>query len=170
MSPLVIWHDLIYLSDEYYCFILFTDVRSTVWLILNIHGIPLILLLMMYVRIVVFIRHQANNRLVLVNRNQKRDLLALRRIFIIVVLLFVIAMPTTIFILMALITRVEHPLTYRITMVSYAISMTTLSIAMLFVTPQLKTFILKLWKRNQVVPAHANLNISFKLGPIQNIR
>jgi hypothetical protein len=151
LCPLLVWHDFIYLSDEYYCFVLFTNVRATLWLKLTIYG------------------RQSNKRSLLVKYNQERELLALRRIFMSIGLLFVIAIPPTIFILMALITRQEHPLAHRITMVSYAMSMAVLSVDLIFATPQLKTLLSRMWQRNRVVPIGTNLADTIELRPIATI-
>jgi hypothetical protein len=166
LCPLLVWHDFIYLSNEYYCFILFTNVRATLWLILTIYGMPLLYLLIMYAWMIVFIHWQSNKRSLLVKYNQERELLALRRIFMSIGLLFVIAIPPTIFILMALITRQEHPLAHRITMVSYAMSMAVLSVDLVFATPQLKTLLSRMWQRNRVVPIDTNLTDTIELRPI----
>jgi len=82
MCPLLVWNDVVYLPDEYYCFVLFTNVRGMLWMTFNIYSASLSLLLFIYFRITVFICQQSNNQSLVVKRNQQQDLLAIQQIFI----------------------------------------------------------------------------------------
>jgi len=55
-------------------------------------------------------------------------------------------------------------------MLSYAISMVILSVETIFVTPQLKALLLKIWQRNRVIPIGINLAGSISMRPIAIIR
>jgi hypothetical protein len=56
-------------------------------------------------------------------------------------------------------------------MFSYAMSMmVALSVEMIFVTPQLKALLLKIWQRNRVIPIGANLTGSIPIRPIAIIK
>jgi hypothetical protein len=62
LCPLLIWHDIIYLSNEYYCFNSFRNVRAMVLTAIANYGIPLFCLSSIYFRITRFIRQQPNSR------------------------------------------------------------------------------------------------------------
>ncbi|CAF1455261.1 unnamed protein product [Rotaria sordida] len=143
LCPLLIWHDIIYLPNEYYCFAPFTKVRGFLWLPLIAYGSPLLLLSLIYLRITIFIRQQPNNQTLIVNQRQQRDLAAIQRIFINVALLVVCGTPCVTLLLMYLITGIEHPLSYRITWAGPEVSMAILSVQMIFMTPQLKNIIIR---------------------------
>ncbi|CAF3958284.1 unnamed protein product, partial [Rotaria sordida] len=143
LCPLLIWHDIIYLPNEYYCFAPFTKVRGFLWLLLIAYGSPLLLLSLIYLRITIFIRQQPNNQTLIVNQRQQRDLAAIQRIFINVGLLVVCGTPCVTLLLMYFITGIEHPLSYRITWAGPEVSMAILSVQMIFMTPQLKNIIIR---------------------------
>jgi hypothetical protein len=71
---------------------------------------------------------------------------------------------------MAVITGSEHSFAHRTTMISYAISTAVLSVGTVFVTPQLKSVILKLWQRNRVVPIRTNVKDSIQIRTIATIK
>jgi hypothetical protein len=169
LSPLVIWRDIIYLSNEHSCFISFANPRSTLWAALNTYGIPLFCLLIMYIRITVFIRQQSNDRNLRVKHRQERDLLVIQRIFILVSILIILGIPGMVLVLIMVITGVEHPLTYRITWFAVSVSMVILSITKLYMTPQLKNIVVRWWQRNRVIPVNAVLANSIRMRTVQRI-
>ncbi|CAF0980231.1 unnamed protein product [Rotaria sordida] len=150
LCPILIWHDVIYLPNEYYCFVPFTRIRGFLWLLLIAYGVPLLLLSLIYLRITIFIRQQPNNQTLIVNQRQQRDLAAIQRIFINVGLLLVVGTPGVILLIIYFITGIEHPLTYRIMWVGPEVSMAILSIQMIFMTPQLKNLIIIKRRQNRV--------------------
>ena len=106
---------------------------------------------MIYIRITLFLRQQAGNLAVAVQRRrQQRDLLAFRRIYINVALLCTISLPGMVIIIISLITGVEHPLSHRILWLGAEVSVAVLSIEMIFMTPQLRNIIVRRWQRNRV--------------------
>ncbi|CAF1001743.1 unnamed protein product [Rotaria sordida] len=150
LCPILIWHDVIYLPNEYYCFVPFTKIRGFLWLLLIAYGLPLLLLSLIYLRITIFIRQQPSNQTLMVKQRQQRDLAAIQRIFINVGLLLVVGTPCVILLIIYFITGIEHPLTYRITWVGPEVSMAILSIQMIFMTPQLKNLIIIKRRQNRV--------------------
>jgi archaellum biogenesis protein FlaJ (TadC family) len=82
-----------------------------------------------------------------VKRRQQRDLLVIRRTFITVSLLFMLAFPGVILMIKRIMTSEEHPLIIRITY-----TFVGLFIAGLICLPQLKNIVSKIWNRNQIVP------------------
>ncbi|CAF1320065.1 unnamed protein product [Rotaria sordida] len=151
LCPLLIWHDVIYLPNEYYCFTAFTKTRGIIWTLLMGYALPLLLLSLIYLRITIFIRQQPHNQTLMVKQRQQRDLAAIQRIFINVGLLVVLGIPGVTLIIMCFITGIEHPLSYRITWVGPEIAMAILSIQMVFMTPQLKNLIIRRRRRQNHV-------------------
>ncbi len=150
MCPVLIWHDIVYLPNDYYCYVLLTNIRGMLWLIFTCYGVPLICLMIIYIRITLFIRQQSSNLMLSVKRRQQRDLLAIQRIFINVGLLFVLGLPGMTVVLMAFFTGVEYPLSHRILYIGVEISLAILSIEMIFMTPQLRNILIKRCQQNRV--------------------
>jgi hypothetical protein len=148
--PLLVWHDVIYLPLESYCYLLSTNIRSMLWLLFICYGLPLVYLMLIYIRITLFIRQQSNNLAVEIKRRQQRDLVAIQRIFMNVGLLVVIGLPGVVLIIMGLITGIAHPLSYRILLIGLEVSVAVLSVEMVFMTPQLKHIVLRRWQQNRV--------------------
>jgi hypothetical protein len=97
-----------------------------------------------------FIRHQSDNLVLAIRRRQQRDLFAIQRIIINVGLLVVLGFPGVMVLMMALITGIEHPLSYRILWTGCEIAATVLSVEMVFMTPQLKHIVMRKWRQNRV--------------------
>jgi len=114
------------------------------------YGLPLTYLSLIYIRITLFLRQQSSDIELAIQRRQKRDLVAIQRIFINVGMLIVTGIPGIVVIIMSLINGVEYPLSYRILWIGVEVSFTILSIQMVFMTPQLKNIVMKRWKQNQV--------------------
>ncbi|UJR17056.1 hypothetical protein I4U23_003953 [Adineta vaga] len=151
LSPIMLWHDIIYLPNDYYCYIPFTKLRATLWLVFSVYGIPLTCLISIYTRIIMFIRKHSANQTIIVKRRQNRDLLAVQRIFLNIIILLTLGLPTIVLLFIYFITNVEHPLIYRTMWMVVGVSMTILSVEMAFMTPQLKNILLKRWLRNRVI-------------------
>ena len=90
-----------------------------------------------------------------VSTRTKRDLLVIRHMVLILILLFIIGGPTIILMLMQPFTKVGEPLFYRISIMTMAISINTLSLALIYTSPQLKHIIIQSIKKNQV--AHLDI-------------
>lgn len=151
LSPLLIWNDIIFIRTNQYCFVQLTEIRGVIWGLSVCYLVPYMCLLMIYIRITRFLRQTAGNPILAIRmRRQKRDLQAVRRIYINVALLCAISFPGIVLILMSLITGVEHPLSHRILWTGAEISVAVLSGEMIFTTPQLRTVILRRWQRNRV--------------------
>ena len=79
---MLVWHDIIYLPNDYYCHIPHTHLRTIFWLSFNLYENPLLLLSLIYIRIAVHLRRQPHNQLQSVKQRLKRDLIIIRRLFI----------------------------------------------------------------------------------------
>jgi hypothetical protein len=71
---------------------------------------------------------------------------------------------------MLFITGIQYPLSYRITWLSTDVSMAVLSILTVFMTPQLKSILMKRWQRNRVIPIRATLVNSIHMRTINIIQ
>ncbi|CAF1300599.1 unnamed protein product [Adineta ricciae] len=145
LLPIYIWNDIVYLPNDHFCFVPISNVRGYLWIFLSVYGIPVVSLLLIYIRITIYIRQQSNQP-IRIKRRQKRDLNAIRGIFLLVGFLLFLGIPTLILMIIMFITGDEHPLTFRVTCLSIGTSMVGLSVAMITSIPQLKTIV---WKGSQ---------------------
>lgn len=121
------------------------NIRGTLWIVAICYTIPLNSLLLIYARILFFLRHQSINSTVLVRQRQQRDLAITQRIFISAGILSGLRFPRLIVVLLSFITGVEYPLSHRITLTGIEISLALLSVEMIIVTPQLRR-----WQGNRI--------------------
>jgi hypothetical protein len=165
VCPVLIWHDIIYLPNEYYCFVSFTRIRSFLWLVFICYGLPLCYLLLIYIRITLFIRQQPNNLALAIKRRQQRDLHAMQRIFINVGLLMILGLPCIVVLIMSFINGVEHPLAYGIMWIGAEVSIAALCIEMIFMTPQLKNIVMRRRQQSRVT----NIEGSMQMRPVATV-
>ncbi|UJR06845.1 hypothetical protein I4U23_011133 [Adineta vaga] len=159
LSPVLIWHSVIYLSNDHFCCVSFKITRGVLWAIFVCYGLPLIYLSLIYIRITLFIRHQSNTVTVVIKRRQQQHLLAIRRILINVGLLMTTGLPAMVLLVILFVTGVEHPLLYRILWIGAEVSIGMLTIEMIFMTPQLKNIVIKKWRPNQITTFHDSIRV-----------
>jgi hypothetical protein len=150
--PVLIWHAMIYLPAEHYCFLALTPIRGILWALLTIYGVAAVSLPLIYIRITFFIRQQSNNVTLVIKRRQERDFVAIKRIFINAGLIVVVGLPGSILLIIFFITGVAHPLIYRVMWIGAEAATGMLSVIMVFMTPQLRQIILRRGRQNQVTP------------------
>jgi hypothetical protein len=153
--PIVYWRDVIYLPQEHYCYVPYTNFRGILWLAFNCYGIPVMSLSLLYLRITVYLRRQTHNQTLMVKQRQDRDLLIIRRILITIGLLLALGIPGVVLLIMLRITGEEHPLLLRIEWFFVSLSMIGLSLSTVVFTPQLGNIVPKQFSGNRVV-AHDN--------------
>jgi hypothetical protein len=141
-----------------------------VWTAITNYVTPLFCLLMIYLRIIRFIRQQSNNQTLIIKRRQERDFLVIKRIVIIVNILLALGVPSIILISMLYVTGVEYPLSYRITWLSTDVSMAVLSVLIVLMTPQLKSIVMKRWQRNRVMPMRTTIADSIEARATRTIK
>ncbi|CAF4295093.1 unnamed protein product, partial [Adineta steineri] len=78
-----------------------------------------------------------------------------RRIIILNSILFTLGAPGMILLVINYVTGNDLTLNYRVTWLSFELSMILLNILMIIMTPQLKTIVISKWKRNRVIPIAA---------------
>lgn len=159
LSPTVILHDIVYLPNDRDCFVPFTNIRGILYAAFMAYGFPLIELSIIYIHITLFIRRQAHNIALAIQRRQKRDLIAIQRIFLNVGLLVVVGMPGIVVMIMTFITGIDYPLTYRILWMGAEVAIAILSIEMVFMTPQLKNIVIKRRYQNRVTTIEGSLQM-----------
>lgn len=114
------------------------------------YGFPSLCLSIVYIRVTIFIHQQSNHQTLLIQRRQERDLIAIRRILITVIILISVGIPTVIVLIIANVTSIEKSIYYRIQCLSAAICLVELSITTVIFNPQLRNIIMKKWRRNRV--------------------
>ena len=152
LSPLLLWHDIIYLPTEYYCYAAFLNLRGILWTAFIAYGFPAFCLFIIYIRIIIFMRQQAISQAQTVRRRQARDVIAIQRIIMTVGVLIFLGVPSVVLVIMAAITGREYPLSFRITWTSLTVSMSGLCVAMSIFIPQLKNIVWKNRLPNRVIP------------------
>ncbi|CAF3799138.1 unnamed protein product [Adineta steineri] len=149
-SPIYFWHDVEYLTTEYYCYVPYINYRSIIWLAFICYGIPIIFIALMYLHITIFLRRQTNNQRLLIKQRQDRDLCVIRRIVITICLLLALGIPAIILLIMLFITGEEYPLLMRIEWFFVSLSMFGLTLFTSVFTPQLKNIIFKIFQHNRI--------------------
>lgn len=139
LYPMLIQNNIVYLSKEYYCYVSFKNFRSMFWIMFNAYGIPLLFLLFIYFRITIFVYRPTNEQTIVIKRRQKRDLIIIRRIIMNLSLLFILGIPSLLLLILLFITGQEHPLIFRISILSASLSMTGLCTTTVLSTPKLRS-------------------------------
>ncbi|CAF1068747.1 unnamed protein product [Adineta steineri] len=152
LCPLIPFNSVIYLEYDHYCYISFSNIGAILWAAFVCYIIPFCCLLIMYIRIVVFLRHQPNNQTLAVRHRQNRNLMVIRRILMLVNLLLILGLPSIVLIGMIIVTGEQYPLTNRIGLLPVSISMSGLSVALIYCISPLKSIALKLRQSNRVLP------------------
>jgi len=154
-SPLLVWHDVEYLSFEHHCFVPFTRLQGILWTVCTAYGIPLLIISFVYLRITIHLRKQSmNTRIDIRRRQQQRDIIAIRRISVIFVCFIMMGIPTIVNLTMTHITGVVPPFTYRIQWLTGSITIVGFCVSTVISTSQLKNTIMSKFCRNRVQNAN----------------
>jgi hypothetical protein len=159
ISPIYIWHGQKLIPGEYFCRILKDDPFSIAYSTLIIYGLPFNGLAFTYFQVHRFSRRQAtstNFDSLSRSRRRQRDILVVRRIVIIVTLLGSYGMPNSVMLIMLAITGQIVSSFYRILQLSFAAIVLTLSVAFIYVNPQLR-------KEIKVCPRQRRVTIAVNL-------
>lgn len=81
--------------------------------------------------------------------------------------MIIVGFPSVVLLIMAIITGIEQPFTYRIQWITGSVSMLGLSTTTVIFTPQLKYIVMKKWQRNRV--GNATNNGGENNVPMRNI-
>jgi len=124
------------------------------WFLLIDYGFPISLLLIMYLRITIFLHQGSNKQITAIKQRQERDLIVIRRIFIVVGILIALGIPTIVLVVWYHVTGRKYELFYRISWLSISLSTMALSFSLIFFTPQVKEIVFKKLQRIRVKPIH----------------
>ncbi len=156
VSPLYIWHGQKLIPDEYICRVPKDDPRSIAYSTVIIYGLPFNVLAYTYFQVHRFLRRHTratNINLAIRSLHRKRDVLVFRRIVIIVTLLGSYGIPNSVMLIIFAITGQLVSSFYRILELSFAVFVLTLSVALFYVTPQLRKKIRVCPQKNRVAVA-----------------
>ncbi|CAF1550066.1 unnamed protein product [Adineta ricciae] len=136
--PLLLWHGQELIPSENACLVPKDDPRSIAYSILIIYGIPFLSIVLVYIRLIQFLRQQSLNRnFSEFKRFRHRDMKIFRRILIVVILLGIYGLPTAIMLLILAFTNELVICFYRILILSVSVCVLTLSLALVYITPQI---------------------------------
>ena len=150
--PLLICQKLVYQPQDHYYSVPMSDTFGYLWVILGSYGLPVLYISNIYIRIMLFIHRQINNLTLVAQRREQRSLLAVKRILLNILALTTIEIPGFILYIFYLITHVEYPLTQRIVCLSTELGIAVGTVGIIWITPQLRSIIIGLWRRNQIIP------------------
>ncbi|CAF3881941.1 unnamed protein product [Rotaria sp. Silwood1] len=149
LLPSYFWPGSLYslYESDYYCGIRYEKILGLSYTIMNIFFFPLGYLSFIYACLLYFIHHQAPQSLRERQRRRvNRDLIVTRRIIFIVIALALPGLPNLGF---AIMTNIDHRFSgsyhmYQIEFMGPAVVVFILSIAIIFITPQIKQIISKM--------------------------
>lgn len=134
-----------YLPGEYYCSIPFDSLIPILSASLLSYGIPSLMLALIYIRIVLYIR--SHGQLVKSQRGHRRDMLVIRRTAIIVIILWLLGIPSMILVFYGQINGGQlHPLTYRIEWITPSLALLLLNFVLIKSDPKLRKIIEKKYR------------------------
>ncbi len=142
--------DFEYHSDISSCWLSFKDIRSLSISMAFVYGSPLIVMGLVYFCIIRYIRQTAQTEQVRQNSN-KRDLLIVKRIIILVLIAMGIGIPTAFLLIIYMITNYLPSLAYHIQALSLTTGLVLESIALGYITPQVREIFKKKRQINPVV-------------------
>jgi len=131
-----VWFRSIYLSSENFCLNRFNDTWSSIYISIICVGIPVICIIIVYFKIVLYMKHNWQSRKRW--RRMKRDISTIKRIIFLVIVLLNVSTAAIILWLLMFIQQHLHPLSYRLLCFIIGISMFICSITLLVVSPQLR--------------------------------
>jgi len=148
--PILILREFQYISQNYYCQILFTNIRGLVFATFIVFNVSMTGIGSIYFYIIYYTK-KTNGQLPLQNRQRanQRDLVVLRRIIILVGILLTLGLPSILLWLSYLITGYLYPFIYDCQWLSYALSLSVLPTTMIYSTPQLREFLANRFRRNR---------------------
>lgn len=137
--PSFIFNHFEYLPRYYHCQIVFQNPQGLMLVAFPIYCFPMVAIGLIYICIISYTRRKArpmgqHNR----RRSNRRDLIVLRRITILVSLLWTLSFPSMILWLFYFTTGYLYPLSYHLQWLTFSISLLILPFASAYLTPQLR--------------------------------
>ncbi len=150
ISPLLFLRYFQYIPQVYYCEILLTDTQGMLLMGVITYGIPMNGIGFIYGYILYYMRKR-KSQLILQNRQQanQRDLTVLRRVMILLGMLFSLGLPTSILWGEYIFTGHANPIGYRLGWSLFTFSLSILPTISVLITPQLRELLLITCRRNR---------------------
>jgi len=149
-SPLLLLHNFHYLPQYYFCQVELNDLQAASLAASVLYLFPMTIIGSIYCYIIYHMR-QTKNIAIQQNRQRtnQRDVVVLRRIIILVGLLFFLSFPTLILWLVYIVTGYLSPLVYHFEWLTFALSSSFLPMASALLSPHLKDLIISKWRQKQ---------------------
>ncbi|CAF0777691.1 unnamed protein product [Adineta steineri] len=148
--PALFLHYFEYTPNYYYCQLVYTDIRVSMYTGVIAYIFPMNAIGLIYFYIVHCIKRMGNLA-IYPNRQQsnQRDLTVLRQIIILVSMLCMMGVPATSLYLWYIITGYLYPLIYQLQWLAFAISLSILPILTVFLTRQLRELFYRAFGRGR---------------------
>ncbi|CAF0900040.1 unnamed protein product [Adineta steineri] len=118
ISPVLYFHDVIYLSSEYYCQTPFTNLGAMLYIAARLYGFPLFILFFIYSYLIKYLKNLNLSLITFDARrralNNTRDFIMIKRLLIQLILLILLGLPSVILLFIFIITSHLPSITYRI--------------------------------------------------------
>lgn len=132
-------NDYEYLPDQYKCWFSFENSRGLLLALLFVYSIPLSIIISIYIYILRYLRRR--NFVQRRQESNRRDILILKRIVILLLFTVAVGLPTAIILFIYMIGHYLIPYSYDIQSVGLSISLFASSICLFLITPELKEII-----------------------------
>ncbi|UJR18983.1 hypothetical protein I4U23_022112 [Adineta vaga] len=150
LIPLLTQHWIEYISECYFCEILFSNFQGTLYAGVIAYSFPMFSIVLMYTSIIHYM-NKTKSQSILQNRQQtnRRDFVVLRRIIILIGILTTLSFPTIIIWLSFVVTNYIDPIYYKIGWLLFALSFSVLPITFALLTSQLRELLKILYYRQK---------------------
>ncbi|CAF1461178.1 unnamed protein product [Adineta ricciae] len=135
--PNLLLDDFKYLPMEYNCWISFENLRGLIMVTVTIFNNPLSIIFTIYTQIIRYTRRSSEMQQRRQHSN-KRDLLILKRIVILIFIIVGIGLPTVIIVIIYICTKYVVAFAYHIQGLSISLGVFIASISLIFITPQIQ--------------------------------
>ena len=156
LLPPILFNWYAHLPTESYCLVPYTNLLAECYHIFIIYMIPLICIAVIYIWITTFIRRSSQTATIRLAATQRqrniRDLTVIRRIILLISVLFILRFPTIILTIYAVLNHDAYQYTYSIVGLITSLCMIFIGLMMIHITPQLRNnlFIYSIFRDNRV--------------------
>lgn len=154
ISPVLIRGDVVYISSEYYCQTPFKNIPAITYIAIRLFLLPILFISLIYMCLLKHVR-QSTDSLMTANDNQyrrskqnKRDLIIIRRLLVMLTSLILLGLPSVIFLIIYMICGYFISVTYRVGWLSVSFSLVFLAFMLIRLTNPLKKTFKRCLKRN----------------------
>ncbi|CAF3057904.1 unnamed protein product [Rotaria sp. Silwood2] len=154
ISPVLLRGDVIYLPSEYYCQTPFTNIPAIVYIAIRLFLLPIMFIALIYLCLLRYVR-QSNLSSTTMNDNHnrrskqnKRDLIVIRRLLLMLSVLILLGLPSMIFLTIFMFTGHLICVTYRVGWLSVSFSLVFLAYMLIQLTDPLKKTLRRHFKRS----------------------